>query len=161
MATVSIAAAAESVVKRRRAGKHTPAYAELRRQVRALDRDNTELLVGTEDREREIHTALLRGCQDAMVIAQLRAENLAVKAANEEWRRATIRAKAEQERLRRAVVNARPRITEVDTRLVRPFSPVVAFPYASPVPYRDTSNDETQELPILDQPQPWPTYRAP
>lgn len=154
MATVSIAAPAESIVKRRRAGKHTPAYAGLRAYAMRADADNRQLVAAVEDREREIHTALIRCCQDAMVIAQLRAENAAVKTANENLRHTVIRAKAEQERLRRAVVNARPRIREVPTALVRPYSPVVQLPYVSPVPYRDTSNETTQQLPILDQPHP-------
>ncbi|WP_158101851.1 hypothetical protein [Streptomyces swartbergensis] len=38
------------------------------------------------------------------------------------------------------------------TDLVRPYSPIVCLPYVSPVPWRDTSNDDTQQLPILDQP---------
>ncbi|MFJ6566552.1 hypothetical protein ACIQNU_03975 [Streptomyces sp. NPDC091292] len=107
-------------------------------------------------RERDAHAVLVRGCRDAILVAQLRAELAAVTAANEEWRRATIRAKAEQQRLRQAVINARPRITTVPTALVRPYSPVVVLPYVPPVPHRDTSNDTTQALPILDQ----PSYQA-
>lgn len=139
-------------------GRHTAAYriAELRREVRDLDSANTVLLTGTEDREREIHTALVRGCQDAMRIAQLSTERDALLKANEELRHKTIRAKAEQERLRRAVVNARPRIREVPSDMVRPYITAWRLPYLSAIPVRDTSNDETQRLPVVD----WPSYPA-
>ncbi|MFC8065426.1 hypothetical protein [Streptomyces sp. NPDC057293] len=141
-------------------GKHSSPYQELRAHNRRIEDDNTFLTGAVEEREQQLHTALIRGCQDAVVIAALRAELGAVKAANADLRRTTIRAKAEQERLRRAVVNARPRIREVPTDLVRPYSPVVVLPYVSPVPHRDTSNDETQEIALIDLPQPWPTYPA-
>ncbi|MFG3127445.1 hypothetical protein ACGFZU_07050 [Streptomyces tendae] len=141
-------------------GKHSSPYQQLRAHTRRVENDNTILTGAVEEREQQLHTALIRGCQDAMVIAELRAENEAVKAANEELRRTTIRAKAEQDRLRRAVVNARPRIREVPTDLVRPYSPAVVLPYVSPVPHRDTSNDETQEMAVIDRPEPWPTYPA-
>lgn len=141
-------------------GKHSQPYQELRAHARRVENDNTILTGAVEEREQELHTALIRGCQDAMLIAELRAENEAVKTANAELRRTTIRAKAEQERLRRAVVNTRPRIREVPTDLVRPYSPVVVLPYVSPVPHRDTSNDETQEIALVDLPEPWPTYPA-
>lgn len=135
-------------------GKHTTTHA----QLRDVEKENGRLIAGTEERERELHTALVRGCQDAMLIAELRAENTAIKAANAELRRATIRAKAEQERLRQAVINARPRITETVQRLDRPYVSHVQIPY--PVPTgRDLSGDDTQELPLIDQPGAWPVYR--
>ena len=141
------------------AGKHTGAYVELRTHARQVEADNQALTGAVEDREREIHTALVRGCQDSMLIAQLRAENTAVKAANEGLRHTVIRAKAEQERLRRAVVNARPKITVAYQNLDRPYISQVQIPY--PVPVGEcTANDETQQLPIVDQPKsPWPAYR--
>lgn len=146
-------------------GKHTAAevIAQLRSQVRDVEMDNRLLVRDGHARATDLHTALIRGCQDAMLIAHLRAENTAVKAANEEWRRKTVRAQAEQERLRRAVVAARPKLHPVPTDLVRPFAPVVELPYVSPVPYRSTANDDTQQLPVLDQPEPavWPVYAMP
>ncbi|MFI9598862.1 hypothetical protein ACIHCX_03105 [Streptomyces sp. NPDC052043] len=142
-------------------GKHSPAYVDLRAYTRQVEDDNRQLSTANEQQAGELHTALVRGCQDAMYIARLECEHVALLAANENLRHATIRAKAEQERLRRAVVNARPRIREVPTDLVRPYSPVVELPYVAPVPHRDTSNETTQQLPILDQPAaPWPTYRV-
>ncbi|MBZ6102781.1 hypothetical protein ACH4NO_18435 [Streptomyces olivaceus] len=141
-------------------GKHSQPYQKLLAHTRRIEDDNTVLTGAVEEREQQLHTALIRGCQDAMAIAELRAENEAIKEANAELRRTTIRAKAEQERLRRAVINARPRIREVPTDLVRPYSPTVVLPYVSPVPHRDTSNDETQEIALIDVPQPWPTYPA-
>jgi hypothetical protein len=146
-------------------GRHTAAevIAHLRGQVRDVEMDNRLLVRDGQAMAADLHTALIRGCQDAMLIAQLRAENAAVKAANEEWRRTTIRAKAEQDRLRQAVINARPKLHPVPTDLVRPFAPVVVLPYVSPVPYRSTANDETQQMPVLDRPQPavWPVYALP
>ncbi|MFF2852606.1 hypothetical protein ACFVT5_40895 [Streptomyces sp. NPDC058001] len=105
-----------------------------------------------EQRERDAHAVLVRGCQDAILVAQLQAENAALKVRVKEYGDKVIRAGAEHQRLRQAVINARPRITTVPTALVRPYSPVVVLPYVPPVPHRDTSNDTTQALPILDQP---------
>ncbi|PAZ15612.1 hypothetical protein CLM62_12505 [Streptomyces sp. SA15] len=141
-------------------GKHTAAYAELRTHAHRVEADNRELTGAVEDREREIHTALLRGCQDAMLIAQLQAERDALVKANENLRHAAVRAKAEQERLRRAVVNARPKITVGYQNLDRPYVSHVQVPYPVPVG-QSTANDETQQLPVIELPQPgpWPTYR--
>lgn len=135
-------------------GRHTPAHriAELRRALNDLEDQNSFLARDGDAKEQDLHTALMRGCQDAMRIAQLREQLAGAVAGIRKTQQDLIRAKAEQERLRRAVVNARPRIREVDTQLVRPYSPVVVLPYVSPVPHRDTSNDQTQELPILDRP---------
>lgn len=115
----------------RAAGKHSPANAGLR--ARRAEADNRQLIAAVEDRERDLHTALIRGCQDAILIARQKELLAGMAAANRELRHKTIRALAEQERLRRAVVNARPRIRQVDTQLVRPYSPVVCLPYVSPV----------------------------
>lgn len=116
-------------------GRHSPANAELR--ARRAEADNRQLIAAVEDREQELHTALIRGCQDAMLIARQKEQLAGMAAANRELRHKTIRAQAEQERLRRAVVNARPRIREVDTQMVRPYSPVVVLPYVSPVDQPD------------------------
>jgi hypothetical protein len=148
-------------------GRHTngAVIGQLRSQLREVESDNELLVRDGRDMAAELHTALIRGCQDAMRIAALEAVNAAVLAANEELRRETVKAKAdtlraqaEQKRLRQAVINARPKITQVDTQLVRPFAPAVVLPYVSPVPYRSTANDETQQLPAIDLPEPWPVY---
>ncbi|MFJ4785069.1 hypothetical protein [Streptomyces sp. NPDC088794] len=144
-------------------GRHTGRFinTRLRRQVRELDDHNAHLVAGVEQREADLYTALLRGCQDAMLIAQLRAENEAVKAANEELRHTVIRAKAEQERLRRAVINARPKIGVAVQQLDRPYVSHTQIPYPVPVG-QSTANDETQQLPVIDRPEPapqaWPSY---
>lgn len=145
-----------SITLRATVGRHRPTViiAGLRSQVRDLKADKQQLAANAYRAADEIHTALIRGCQDAMLIAQLRAENAAVKKANEEWRRTVIRAKAEQERLRQAVIKARPKLHPVPTELARPFAPVVQWPYVPPLPYQSTANDETQQLPVLD----WPQY---
>lgn len=124
-------------------GRHTSAHVEFR--ARRAEADNRQLRA-------ELHTALVRGCQDSMLIARLKEQLAGAVVGIRKTQHDLIRAKAEQERLRVAVVNARPRIREVDTQLVRPYSPIVVLPYVSPVPWRDTSNEETQQLPILDQP---------
>jgi hypothetical protein len=92
-----------SITLRATVGRHRPTViiAGLRSQVRDLKADKQQLAANAYRAADEIHTALIRGCQDAMLIARLRAENTAVKKANEEWRRTVIRAKAEQERLGR------------------------------------------------------------
>lgn len=131
-------------------GKHSPANPELR--ARRAEADNVQLIAAVEDREREIHTALVRGCQDAMLIAQQREQLAGAVAGIRTLQHDLIRAKAEHQRLRQAVINARPRIREVPTDLVRPYSPIVCLPYVSPVPYRDSSSDETQQLPAIDRP---------
>jgi hypothetical protein len=145
-----------SITLRATVGRHRPTViiAGLRSQVRDLKADKQQLAANAYRAADEIHTALIRGCQDATLIARLRAENTAVKKANEEWRRTVIRAKAEQERLRQAVIKARPKLHPVPTELARPFAPVVQWPYIPPLPYQSTANDETQQLPVLD----WPQY---
>ena len=112
-------------------GKHSPANAELR--ARRAEADNRQLVAASEDLQRDLHTALIRGCQDAMRIAHLREQLAAAVSGIRKTQHDLIRAKAEQERLRQAVLNARPRIREVPTDLVRPYSPVVELPYVSPV----------------------------
>jgi hypothetical protein len=115
----------------RATGRHSSANPELR--ARRAEADNAALIAAVEDRERELHIALIRGCQDAVLIARQRDLLAGMTAHCRELTHKTIRAQAEQERLRQAVINARPRIRQVDTQLVRPFSPVVVLPYVSPV----------------------------
>lgn len=143
-------------------GKHSAAYRELEAKLAQVEADNEALIAANEDLVCELTRSIIRGSQDAIRKAEAEEENGRLKAANETLRHATIRAKAEQDRLRQAVINARPRIREVPTDLVRPYSPVVVLPYVSPVPHRSTANDETQQLPVLDQPQRavWPVYAA-
>jgi hypothetical protein len=113
----------------RAAGRHSQANAELR--ARRAEARNVELIAALQDRD--LHAALVRGCQDAMLIAQQRDQLAGLAAHCRELTHKTIRAQAEQKRLRQAVINARPRIREVPTDLVRPYSPVVELPYVSPV----------------------------
>ena len=136
------------------AGKHTSAYASLRGQLRTTEADNRQLIADNEELVCELTRSVIRGCQAATRAAELEVENTALKARVRELADKVCRSAAEQERLRQAVINARPRITKVDTRLVRPFAPVVALPYTSPVQWVDTSSEDTAELPVLD----WPTY---
>ncbi|MFI9244206.1 hypothetical protein ACIGXF_16815 [Streptomyces sp. NPDC053086] len=122
----------------RAAGKHSAANTDLR--ARRAEADNIRLTAALEDRERDLHTALIRGCQDAMRIAWLEEQRAGLVAHCRELTHKTIRALAEQERLRQAVVNARPRIREVPTDLVRPYSPVVVLPYVSPVDHEEVAS---------------------
>jgi hypothetical protein len=115
----------------RAAGRHSRANADVR--ARRAEADNAVLIAVVEDLERAAHAALIRGCQDAMLIAQQRDQLAGMAAHCRELTHKTIRAQAEQKRLRQAVINARPRIREVPTDLVRPYSPVVVLPYVSPV----------------------------
>ncbi|MBR8638686.1 hypothetical protein KEF29_03575 [Streptomyces tuirus] len=142
-------------------GKHSPAYTELRTRAERAEDDNRQLIAANEDLVGELTRSIVRECQTSIRAAAAEAENEALKRRVKELSGKVCRSAAEQQRLRQAVINARPRITQVDTQLVRPYSPVVCLPYASPVPYLDTSNDQTQELPILDQPQPWPIHQVP
>lgn len=135
----------------RAAGRHSRTNPELR--ARRAEADNVQLIATIEDQARDLHTALIRGCQDAMRIAWLEEQRAGLVAHCRDLSHKTIRARAEQARLRQAVINARPRIREVPTDLVRPYSPVVCLPYVSPAPHRNISNDETQQLPILDRPE--------
>lgn len=57
-------------------GRHKPGVvnARLRSENRELKADKRQLATNAYRHEDEIHTALLRGCQDAILIAQLRTE---------------------------------------------------------------------------------------
>ncbi|WP_405888799.1 hypothetical protein OG762_36525 [Streptomyces sp. NBC_01136] len=134
--------------------------AELEARLAQVEADSRALIARNEELICELTGTILAASRYSLRAAVADEENGRLKAANEDLRHKTIRAKAEQERLRQAVINARPRIREVPSAMVRPFAPVVVLPYVSPVPYRSTANDETQQLPILDQPQKavWPVY---
>jgi hypothetical protein len=112
-------------------GKHTPAAAELR--TRQIEADNRQLIAANETLVCELTSSIIRGCQDAILIARLKEQLADAVAGIRKTQQDLIRAKAEQERLRQAVINARPKIREVPTDLVRPYSPVVALPYVSPL----------------------------
>lgn len=137
-------------------GKHTAAYriADLEAQLAQVSADNQALIGANEDLTADLARAVVRACQDEMRIAVAEEENGRLKARVKELGDKVIRGAAEHARLRQAVINARPRITKVDTQLVRPYAPVVVLSYMSPVPYRDSSSEQTQQLPILDWPQP-------
>jgi hypothetical protein len=108
----------------RHAGK-TPT--QLKTELDQLADDNAVL---TGDRE-DMVCALTRA---GIRIGDLEAELAAAVAEVRQLQRRVWRDAANVARLRQAVINARPRITVVDTQLVRPFAPEVALPYVSPVP---------------------------
>jgi phosphoenolpyruvate carboxylase len=144
-------------------GKHTAAYRELEARLAQVEADNQALIARNEELVCELTSTILSASRYSLRAAAAEDENGRLLKANADLRHTTIRAKAEQERLRQAVVNARPKLHPVPTDLVRPFAPVVVLPYVSPVPHRSTANDETQQLPVLDRPQPavWPVYAMP
>lgn len=135
-------------------GRHSASYQELDARVRRLEADNRALIASNEDLTCALTKALVRGCQDSMRIAVAEAENRQLRARVQQLGDKVIRGAAEHARLRKAVIDARPRITVAPSAMVRPFAPEVVLPYVSPVPYRATANDETQQLAIIDQPKP-------
>jgi hypothetical protein len=113
--------------------------AEIRRESEETERINCKLL-----------QAIIKA---DLQIAGLTAENEALKADRKKLVDHTTRQAAELARLRHALIQARPKVYEVPTRLDRPYAPAaVQLPYPVPVAGRDTSNDTTQPLPILDRP---------
>ena len=141
-------------------GKHRAGdrIAELEAQVHELEAQlktqAAERQAAEESLTCELTRTLLRGMQDATALSEARAENEQLLARVKEYGDKVIRAGAEQARLRQAVINARPRITVAVQRLDRPYVSYVQLPYPVPVQPVDRSNDETQQLPILDLPQP-------
>jgi hypothetical protein len=146
-------------------GRHRAAdrIAELEARIRELEADKAALAKANEQLACDLTRTVIRASQDAMWRAQADEENGRLKKRVRELGDKVIRAGAEHTRLRQAVINARPKLHPVPTDLVRPFAPVVVLPYVSPVPYRSTANDETQQLPVLDRPQQtvWPVYATP
>lgn len=128
------------------------AIAERDSRIDRLETDNAGLNELADTLTCELVTATISACRDRAHNLQLEADLAAAVAEVKRLQAKVIRSAAEQERLRQAVINARPRITQVDTQLVRPFAPEVVLPYVSPVPYRDTSGETTQELPLIDLP---------
>lgn len=135
----------------RHAGQ-TPA--QLKDQIRQLLADNTTVIAANADLECALYKALKNSLRDGMRIAQAEAERDAAVAEVRRLQRRVIQNGANLARLRQAVVNARPRIMPVPCEMVRPYSPEVVLPYVSPVPHRDTSNETTQTLPLVDLPRP-------
>jgi hypothetical protein len=107
--------------------------AALDTRLTQAEADNCELIAASETLVCELTSSIIRGCQAETRAAELEAENKALKARVRELGDKVIRAGAEHQRLRQAVINARPKIREVPTDLVRPYSPVVELPYISPV----------------------------
>lgn len=124
--------------------------------VQQLEADNQALIAANEDLVCDLTRTILDASQHSMRAAVADEENGRLKARVKELGDKVIRGAANEARLRQAVINARPRITQVPTDLVRPYSPVVQWPYVSPVPYRSTANDETQQLPVIELPDPAP-----
>lgn len=151
-----------SIALRATAGRHSAAarIAALEARLTQAESDNRALTARNEELICELTGTILSASRYSLRAAAAEEENGRLKESHKELRHTVIRARAEQDRLRRAVINARPKIQQVPTDLVRPYSPVVQWPYVSPVPYRSTANDETQQLPVIDQPEPWPAYRA-
>lgn len=146
--------AREAVVVAKHAGQ-TPT--QLKQRIAELTDDNTTVTEANELLVCELTSAMIRACKDSMRIAQLEAELAAAVAEVKRLQGKTIRSAAEQERLRQMVINARPLITSVTQRLDRPYVSHVQIPYPVPVG-RDMSGETTVETPLVDLPEPWPTY---
>ncbi|WP_406190111.1 hypothetical protein OH791_33465 [Streptomyces anulatus] len=119
---------------------------ELAARVRELEAESESLTC-------ELTRTLLRGMQDATALADQRTINQELIDRVEKLNARVIRDGAEKQRLRQAVINARPRITEVVQRLDRPYVSHVQVPYPVPVQPADTSNDETQAIPLIYLPE--------
>lgn len=139
-----------AISRARHAGK-TPA--QLKDQIQQLLADNRMVIADNADLECAVHKALMRSLRDGMCIAKAEAERDAAVAEVRRLQARVICNAADLARLRQAVIQARPRITEVPCELVRPYSPEVVLPYVSPVPYRDTSGETTQNTALVDLPQ--------
>lgn len=137
-------------VRRARHAGQTPA--QLKDQIRQLLADNTTIIAANADLECALYKALKNSLRDGMRIAQAEAERDAAVAEVRRLQARVIRNAADLARLRQTVINTRWRITPVPCELVRPYSPEVVLPYVSPVPYRDTSNDDTQNIALADLP---------
>jgi hypothetical protein len=89
----------------------------------------------------------------ATALADQRTTNQELVIRVEKLNARVIRDGADKQRLREAVINARPRITEVVQRLDRPYVSHIQLPYPVPVQPADTSNDETQAIPLIYLPE--------
>ncbi|MET8377964.1 hypothetical protein [Streptomyces microflavus] len=133
-------------------GKHR-ADDRLASQVRKRDDRIGELEAEIESLTCELTRTLLRGMQDATALAEQRTTNRELITRVKELSNRVIRDGAEKQRLRQAVINARPRITEVVQRLDRPYVSHVQVPYPVPVQPADTSNEQTQAIPLIYLPE--------
>jgi hypothetical protein len=139
------------IARRARHAGQTPA--QLKDQIRQLLADNTTIIAANSELECALYKALMNSLHDGMRIAKAEAERDAAVTEVRRLQGKVIRAGAEHARLRQAVLHARPRITPVPCELVRPYSPEIVLPYVSPVPYRDPSNETTQNIALIDLPQ--------
>lgn len=130
-------------------GKHRAAD-----RIPQLEGEIRDLQATIEELTCELTRTLLRGMQDATLLAEARTENTELIARVKQLNNKVIRAGAEHARLRQAVVNARPRIAVTEQRLDRPYVSHVQIPYPVRVQPADTTNEQTQPLPILDLPVP-------
>lgn len=137
------------------------AIAERDTRIARLETDNAGLNELADTLTCELVTATVSACQNSTRTAQLEADLNAAVAEVKRLQQKVIRAEADKQRLRQAVINARPRITYTVQALDRPYVSHVQVPYPVPVG-RDMSNETTQEIPLIDQPEPepWPTYPA-
>lgn len=135
---------------------------QLKTALDQLADDNAVLIGANEDFVCMLATAVVRGCQDSARIAQVEAERDAAVAEVKRLQRQVWRDAANTERLRKAVVDARPRITQMDTQLVRPFAPEVVLPYVSPVPIavEHTDDEPGVQFAEYDLPQQHPAPAA-
>ena len=136
-------------------GRHSASarIAELEARIAVLEADKAALVAANEQLACDLTRTVIRASQDAMWRAQADEENGRLKTRVRQLGDKVIRAGAEQQRLRQAVINARPRIMQVPSQMVRPYAPEAVWPYVSPVPYRSTANDETQQLPVIELPK--------
>ncbi|MFJ4925368.1 hypothetical protein [Streptomyces sp. NPDC088736] len=148
-----------SIIISTRGGRHTTAHriAELEARNAELEAENAALVGANEDLVCELTRVIVRSCNDELRIAAAEEENGRLKARVKALGDKVIRAGAEHARLRQAVINARPRISVAVQQLDRPYVSHVQVPYPVPVG-RSTANDETQLLPLIEQPEPWPVY---
>lgn len=137
-------------IRRARHAGQTPS--QLKDQIRRLLADNVTVTAANSELECAIYKALMNALRDGMRIAQAEQERDAAVAEARRLQARVIRDAADLARLRQAVINARWRITQVPRDLVRPYAPEVVLPYVSPVPYRDTSGETTQNVALADLP---------
>lgn len=106
--------------------------AERDQRIEQLAADNEALVGANEDLVCALASAVVRGCQDSMRIAQVEAELSAAVGEVKRLQQKTIRDAANLQRLRQAVINARPRITYTVQALDRPYIARIETPYRLP-----------------------------
>lgn len=149
MSAFTIPGLRKALVHAKHAGQ-TPT--ELKQRIAELVEETGVLAADCSTFNDDMVRSIIRGCQDAMALAVALDENEQLKVRVRQLGDKVIRSAAEQERLRQAVINARPRITYTVQALDRPYVSHVQVPY--PVPTgQDTSNETTQNIPLVDLPQ--------